>query len=115
MGKKKIITGIVFVIVIVLVIVIYLIFWKSRYICGTRFICADGSVLAGCDSSVLEKCPSSESCSMENHCIKEGYDCYKFENEEPYCYYSFLNNPCLKCKSKKCSISESYPMQVICE
>src|SRR3989344_4685076 len=68
-------------------------FLTNEPICGAPFVCQDGSILIGCDSTVLDNCPILEFCDVINSCSEEGYDCYKFEdNKQPYCYYDFLSD-----------------------
>lgn len=54
-----------------------------------------------------------EFCDANDPC-PEGYDCYKFPDEEnPICWDPSFD-PCSVCPSGKCVIAESYPMQVFC-
>ena len=113
--KKSMVISLIIFIGLILAFTLFF-FFNKEPLCGTPFVCDDGTVLAGCDESVLSNCPNLEFCDAVDSCSKEGYDCYKFEsNNQPYCYYDFLSDPCSKCDSKKCSIAESYPIEVFCQ
>jgi len=58
-----------------------------------------------------EQTDSQISCDAQSPCITG--DCYLFPDEEkPIC---FQGDPCQECESKKCTIAESYPMQIFCQ
>ena len=75
-------------------------------------MCPDGSFVARDHNNNCEfkECSKTITCDYTNNC-PEGFNCYKFENEEPIC---FQGDPCLKCSSFDCDFTESFPMQVIC-
>ena len=77
-------------------------------------LCPDGSAVGrnssnGCE---FDPCPSYEYCNAMTQCEKG--DCYKFQDlDKPICWQGA--NPCERCDSRKCSILESYPAQIVCE
>lgn len=79
-------------------------------------LCPDGSYV-GRDSEngcAFRECSEIEYCDITDKCENDGESgCYLFPGEDKaYCY---SGDPCSKCDSGKCSIAESYPMQVFCE
>lgn len=45
---------------------------------------------------------------------QEGYECYKFEDEDTPICWPVDTDPCSRCSSGECNILESYPMQIRC-
>jgi hypothetical protein len=76
-------------------------------------LCPDGSYVGRVPPDCeFAPCPEVRSCDATTPC-PEGYECYKFEDEDsPICYIG--TNPCERCPSRMCNIAESYPMQVFC-
>jgi hypothetical protein len=60
----------------------------------------------------FNECPELQFCDIDTPCPEE-MDCYSFPDEEnPVCY---LGDPCIKCESKICEISESAPAKITCK
>ncbi len=77
-------------------------------------LCEDGTYVSRDPTNNCEfkSCPETINCDYKNQC-PEGYNCYSFpEDEDPICY---IGDPCERCASKNCDITESFPMQVFCK
>jgi len=73
-------------------------------------------LIAGCIQEPIREFPAGQDgtfCDASTPC-PEGYECYKFPDENtPVCWDSEFD-PCSRCSSGECMIAESYPMQVFC-
>ncbi len=77
-------------------------------------LCPDGSAVGRNSSNNCEfdPCPYSQFCDATTPC--ERGTCYKFQDfDRPICWEG--SDPCVRCDSKKCSILESYPAQIVCQ
>ncbi|MFH1448028.1 MAG: hypothetical protein ABIG39_04135 [Candidatus Micrarchaeota archaeon] len=76
-------------------------------------VCPDGSAVGRNVSNNCEfdPCPSFRYCDAATQCARG--TCYKFQDlDRSICWQGA--DPCERCESKKCSILESYPAQIMC-